>query len=354
MSGPRQLSAAVTRVLGAAAEPTCRATGKPGRQVVHTMASSRRRPMVCVLILNYNGKGLTIDCVRSVLRSVYNPFRVVVIDNGSIDGSAGALRAQFGGRIDLIVNERNVGYAAGFNVGLAYGYKERNADYCLVMNNDTVLDRSAVAGLVRVAETDERIGFVTGKVYYYDQPNVLQTIGKMEDPIRWNGDHIGNGEIDNGQYDRVQDLHFSDDIFTLVRRRLYLEIGGYNELFYLQGEEYDWQARAKKAGYRIVYTPHARIWHKVSMTLGKDSARKAYYDARNPMLVVLIHQSQRFFRRYFWDHFRKDVLRSSLVYLKQGRLSPVIAKWQGLLSGMRWGIGNKRLTAKHLVGGLFG
>ena len=70
-------------------------------------------------------------------------------------------------------------------------------------------------------------------------------------------------------------------------------------MFFLQAEEYDWQARAKKLGYKIMYTPHAKLWHKESMTIGKHSALKAYYDARNPMLVILLHKSPDFFRKYF-------------------------------------------------------
>lgn len=306
-------------------------------------------PLVYVLILNWNGKKLTIDCVSSVLKSDYPDFRVVVIDNGSTDGSTTALRKQFGSSITVLENTENLGYARGFNVGLAYAFVRNNADYCLVMNNDTIIDQKAMSELLKVAVTDNAIGFVTGKVYYYNEPLVLQTVGKKQDPIRWNGDHIGTGEVDHGQYDRVVELHFADDIFTLVSRRLFMETGGYNPMFFLQGEEYDWQARAKKLGYRIMFTPRAKLWHKVSVTLGKDSASKAFYDARNPMLVVLIHRDPQFFKSYFWYHVRQNILRSSLIYLKRGDLTAAIAKWQGFFSGLGWGFRNYEFTLKHFL-----
>jgi GT2 family glycosyltransferase len=306
-------------------------------------------PSVYVLILNWNGGMTTIECVESVLKSDYPKFRVVVIDNGSTDNSVRVLKEKFLNSIALLKNPANWGYARGFNRGLKYAFEEKQAEYCLVMNNDTIIDRSAISEMVTVAQEDDSIGFVTGKVYYYDKPNTLQTVGKGEDPIKWKGDHIGYGEEDKGQYDEICERFFADDVFTLVGRKLYEETGGYDPTFFLQSEETDWQARAKEFGYKIMYTPYAKLWHKVSMTIGLDSALKAYYDARNPMLVILLHKTASFFRRYFWVHLRVDVARSSLVYLKQGRLTPAFAKWQGFFSAVKWGLVNKKFTVRHFV-----
>jgi GT2 family glycosyltransferase len=312
-------------------------------------AGVTKYPLVYVLILNWNGREVTPDCVASLLKSEYPNFRIVVIDNNSSDGSVQALDATYGGRITILQNSANLGYSRGFNVGLRFGFERNGADYCLVMNNDTVIDSRAITELVRVAESDDRFGFVTGKVYYYDKPDVLQTVGKAEDPIRWNGDHIGGGEVDRGQYDQVSERPFADDIFTLVSRKLYTDTNGYNPIFFLQGEEYDWQARAKKLGYKIVFTPYARLWHRESWVLGKQSTKKAYYDARNPMLVVLLHKSPEFFRRYFWHSFRKDILKGSLISFRQARVPHALARWRGFLSGMIWGLKNRRLTLRHLI-----
>jgi GT2 family glycosyltransferase len=306
-------------------------------------------PLVYVLILNWNGRKITIDCVASVLKSDYPNFKVVVIDNGSEDTSVSALRKTFGGRIEILENRRNLGYALGFNVGLKHGFVQHSAEYCLIMNNDTVIDSRSISELVKVFKTSGDIGFVTGKVYYYDSPTIIQTVGKKEDPIRWNGGHIGNGEEDNGQYDEKCERYFADDIYMLVSRKLYRDTGGYDPTFFLQGEDYDWQARAKKMGYRIMYTPYAKLWHKESMTIGKTSALKAYYDARNPMLVILLHKPVRFFKRYFWLHFRRDILRDSLVALKQMHVTKALAKWQGLFSAIIWGVENKKISIRHFL-----
>ncbi len=305
-------------------------------------------PRVKVLILSYNGKYLLDECISSYLLNDYENFDITVIDNGSSDGTMKYVNENWPD-IFVLRTKKNLGYSGGFNLGLDYAFNHENVDYVLITNNDVKADSKIISELVKVAETDPMIGFVTGKVYFYDKPNVLQTVGKYEDPIRWNGEHIGKEEIDKGQYNEISERTFVDDIFTLVSRKMYLETEGYDTTFQFQAEEFDWQARAKKLGYKIYYTPFAKIWHKDSLTIGKRSAFKAFYDSRNPMLVILKHKSPEFFRRYFWYHFKTSILRGTLVTLKQLRPQVTVAIWRGLLSGLLWGFKNKKFTVKYFI-----
>jgi GT2 family glycosyltransferase len=304
-------------------------------------------PKVIVLILSYNGKHLLDDSISSYLKNDYSNYDVCVIDNGSNDNTKEYVNEKFS-EVHLLRLEKNQMYSGGFNAGLDYAFKKQNADYVLITNNDVIADEKVISELVKTAETKSEIGFVTGKVYYYDKPNTLQTVGKKEHPLLWNGGHIGNGETDNGQYDDVTERYFTDDIYMLVKKTLYDEVGGYDTLFQFQSEEFDWQARAKESGFKIYYTPFAKIWHKDSMTIGKVSAFKAYYDARNPMLVILKHKPVDFFRKYFWWQFRIGTVRTSLIYLKQFKIGISLKTWQGFFSGLIWGIKNKKLTFKHI------
>ncbi|MFN8258869.1 MAG: glycosyltransferase family 2 protein [Bacteroidales bacterium] len=305
-------------------------------------------PKVSVLILSYNGKHLLEDSVSSYLANEYSNFEVVVIDNGSTDDTKTYVEKTFPAA-KLIRLEKNRGYSGGFNFGLDYVFNQNNSKYAIITNNDVKVDNQLITELVKVAETNEKIGFVTGKVYYYDQPDTLQTVGKREDPIYWNGGHIGSKEIDKGQFEEVAERYFADDIFTLVSQKMYKEVGAYDENFLFQSEEYDWQARAKAVGYKIMYTPGAKIWHKESMTIGKQSPFKAFYDARNPMIVVMKYKSADFFRKYFWVYFRKDIFRDSLVRIKKGRPKVAWAIWRGFFSGLGWGFRNKKLSWKHFI-----
>ena len=305
-------------------------------------------PEVTVLILSFNGKYLLEECLTSYLNNDYPNFKICVIDNGSDDGTQKYVNEKFP-NVKVIRTDINLGYSGGFNLGLKYSFDENKSDYTLISNNDIKADSKMISELVKVAETDPLIGFTTGKVYYYNNPDVLQTVGKREHPVRWNGGHIGNQEVDSGQYDEIKERYFADDIFTLVSKKMYYEIGGYDSLFLFQSEEYDWQARAKKAGYKIMYTPGAKIWHKVSMTIGKESAFKAYYESRNPSLVILKHKTAKYFRKYFWLHFRKDIFHSSLVNLKNLRFKTSFFIWKGFFSSLIWGFKNKKFTFKHFI-----
>ncbi|OQY05503.1 MAG: glycosyl transferase family 2 [Bacteroidetes bacterium 4572_117] len=303
-------------------------------------------PKVTVLILSYNGKELLKDSVSSYLANDYPNFEVAVIDNGSVDGTKEFVEKEFP-QAKVVRIDDNRGYSGGFNFGLEYAFDKSQSKYAIITNNDVKADPKVISELVKVAEMDEKNAFVTGKVYYFDKPNTLQTVGKKEDPIYWNGGHIGSKEEDKGQYEEVAERFFADDIYTLVSKKMYDEVGAYDTNFLFQSEEYDWQARAKEKGYKIMYAPGSKIWHKESMTIGKQSPFKAFFDARNPMIVVMKYKSPEFFRKYFWQHFKMDVFKNSLVRIKKMRPRVAWSIWMGLFSGLRWGFKNKILTKKH-------
>lgn len=300
-----------------------------------------KSPFVVVLILSYNGKHLLDDSISSYLSNDYENFEVVVIDNGSKDGTKDFVEKEHR-PAKLIRLEENRGYSGGFNFGLEHAFNTLKADYVLVSNNDVEADSKVLSSLVKVAQTDLKIGFVTGKVYYYDQPHILQSVGKKEHPILWNGGHIGGQEVDVGQYEGINELPFADDIYTLVSREMFLEVGGYDSSFFLQGEEYDWQARAKLKGYKIFYTSKAKIWHKESMTIGKDSPIKSYYNFRNSFIVQMKYRKYSDFIQYFYYKRRhlvivvfRNLIKLNIVYCYKSVM--------GFVSALKWGLKHKKI-----------
>ena len=294
-------------------------------------------PKVFVVTLNWNGREWLEDCLTSVLAMDYPSFEVVMVDNGSTDGSVEFVRQRFPA-VHVVETGSNLGYARGFNAGLEYA-AAGGAEYFLIMNNDTVIDRSALSALIETAQSREKAGFVTGKIYFYDRLDTFQSVGKKEDPIRWNGGHIGWGEKDIGQYETVEERVFLDDVMTLVDRRLYDEVGGYDPQFFLQCEEFDWQARAKAKGWKFYYTPRAKLWHRVSMSMGGfGSPIGRYFDTRSWMVVMARYMSPlRFLRYYFWTGFRvTDSLLRGLAQLKASKIKPRLAMWLGFLAGTFW------------------
>jgi GT2 family glycosyltransferase len=304
-------------------------------------------PEVIVLILSYNGKHLLDEAIRSYSLNKYENYTIVVIDNGSTDGSRDYIESNYPG-VKVLRTDKNLKYSGGLNFGLQYAFTQQKADYVVITNNDVKADTELISSLIEVGVTDEAIGFVIGKVYYYDQPDTFQTVGKKSDPVNWNAGHIGQGEVDTGQYDYIAQRDFCDDIYWLVSRKVYEKTGGYDTEFAFQGEDFDWQVRAKQAGYRIMYTPKAKLWHKESVTIGKSSPFKAYYDARNPLIIHMKYRTAPQFKKVFHTRLKAN-LKLSIKMTIKFHWHYSFNTWRGMGSAIIWGIRNKKLTLKHIV-----
>jgi GT2 family glycosyltransferase len=304
-------------------------------------------PKVIVLILSYNGKYLLQDSISSYLANNYTNFEVVVIDNGSNDGTQEWV-AQHYPEVFVLRTEKNLAYSGGFNFGLDYAFNQKQSDYVLITNNDVKVDSKVVSELVRVGEFNATIGFVSGKVYYYDQPDTIQTVGYYEDPLRWIGGHIGRGDQDNGQFDQDVERFMSDDIFMLVKKSVFASVGGYNTVFEFQGEQADWQARAKAVGFKIYYAHNAKIWHKESMTIGKASTFKTYYDVRNTLLPPLIHKDDEFNTKFFKWYFTNIVVIPCIKNIIKLKFNYSFIIIKGFISAMNYAISHNHFKIKYL------
>ncbi len=244
-------------------------------------------PRVTITTLSWNRKMHTLEWLRSLEGIEYPNYDVLVVDNGSTDGSVEAIRAKVPG-VSVIENHENLGYARGFNVAMERAFAGA-ADYVLIMNNDAVIDPAALSALVDVARSGARVGFVSGKVYHYWRPDEIQTVGMLYHPRRVAGAQIGFGETDHGQYDAVEERDLTDDVFLLVAREIFETIGGYDEDFAFYGHEnVDWCLRARALGFKIMYAPDARLWHK-GRTGGGWSPFYLFHQTRNDYVLLAKH-----------------------------------------------------------------
>ena len=182
-------------------------------------------PKVVVITLNWNGIKWIDLCLRSLYRLNYDNYEIVMVDNNSTDGSYDYVLKHYN-EVNIIRNNENLGYSKGFNVGINYAMS-LGADYVLLVNNDTWIGTNALKFLVETAETDEKIGFVTGKVLFLSERRTIQTTGRENDNLKLVGQHIGAGQIDKGQYDGIKDFDSVDDIFLLVKNRIIEELKGF-------------------------------------------------------------------------------------------------------------------------------
>jgi GT2 family glycosyltransferase len=258
------------------------------------------QPLVAIIILNWNNPSDTLTCLHSVATLDYPADRltVIVVDNGSTDDSVARIRAAYPD-MTLIVNSVNLGYAEGNNVGIRYVLKS-HTDYILVLNNDTEVSIDFLSQLVAEAESSSSIGIVGPKMYFFDPPDMIFAAGSQ---VRWDDGEleqrgIWQRESEVGRlYAGVpEDVDFIIGCGVLFRREVLEKIGGLEKRYYLNFEDVDVCIRSRQAGYRVRYTPHAVLYHRVSATLGQASPQNTYYMTRNALLFFWTHLSG--WRRY--------------------------------------------------------
>jgi GT2 family glycosyltransferase len=260
-------------------------------------------PLVYVLILNWNLKDDTAECVASVLTSDYKRYRILVVDNGSSDGSAGYLRRTFPG-IDLISSSTNVGFAAGSNIGIRHALR-MGAECVFLLNNDATVDAGMLTLLVQQAQGDASLGMVAPKILYDARSqrlgrNAGQGLERSERRRIWRlGERIrpwlpvpasiGRDEIDRGQYTEPFEVDYVTFCGVLIKRSVLEAIGLLDERFVFAYEDADFCRRTCAAGYRIVCEPRACMWHKVSLSAQKDAVKTTYLKSKGRAI---------FYRRY--------------------------------------------------------
>jgi GT2 family glycosyltransferase len=245
------------------------------------------QPKVSVIIVNYNSKQDTMECLRSLQAINYSQFEIVVVDNGSIDGSSEYIEKTFSNICCLRVSN-NLGFAGGSNLGIKHALAS-GAKYLLLLNNDTIVDVNFLSSMINLMEKRSDIAAVNPKIYYYDKPNVLWFAGAQYDdryPAR-ESKHIGIGEIDCAQYDQAKEIQRLTGCCMLINRVAIENVGLLDEQYFCYVEDTDWCLRAKRVGYKLFYVPSSKIWHKVSASAGGEhSPLSCYYMVRNKALFL--------------------------------------------------------------------
>lgn len=259
-----------------------------------------RAPTVFVILLNWNQEGDTRDCLQSLRGASYPARQVIVVDNGSRDGSPERLQAEFP-EVQLLTQPTNIGFAAGNNLGIREALA-RGADLILLLNNDTLVDPGFLEPLVEAMGSSPDMGIVGPKICRYPEQDVLWFAGGRIDWPTGQQFHIGAGEKDRGQHDVPLDVDYVTACCLLARRAVFDLVGLLDPRFFIYFDETAWNVRAARAGFRIRYIPMARVCHKVSAAMKRSSPDTAYYFTRNRLLFLTEYgpRERRWFYRYFY------------------------------------------------------
>lgn len=227
--------------------------------MTHSGQSGRWLAVIFV-VLNWNQGEMTADCLESLQAQDYPNFQVIVVDNGSSDGSSAMLRRRFPG-ITVLENGVNVGYSEGNNIGIECAL-QRGAEYVFLLNNDTIVAPTMLTQLVTVAEEDPRAGLVGPTMYYADPPDLVWGGESWIDwrrarTIRDRQSGLANQSAPEDQLPKEVD--YIDTCAILVKRAVFEQIGFLNRDYFINFDDMDLNMRTRKAGFKIVYVPTARM-----------------------------------------------------------------------------------------------
>jgi hypothetical protein len=256
-------------------------TGRgPAAGTVTGMSSTR--PPVTVVIPTWNGWGMLRECLQALQRQTVAPHRVLVVDNGSVDGTVEHLAAQFP-HVQVVALPVNEGFAGGCNAGMA----AVPDDDVVLLNNDALPRPDWLAELVAAAHEDERAGLVTSKLL--DGSDLVESTGDYLDPFAVPS-HRGRGGPDDGRFDTRTELLSACAGAVFVRRAMLRDIGDFDEAFFAYYEDVDLSLRARLAGWSVRYAPRAVVNHAGSATSNAVPGFRRYHTARNIWWLHLKNQ----------------------------------------------------------------
>jgi GT2 family glycosyltransferase len=316
-----------------------------------------KNPSVAIIILNYNNQEYTVDCLKSLKDITYGNYKVFLVDNGSEKDDIEKLKTGLQNidvskfkAFDFLEHHPNNGFSGGNNVGIKKALEE-NFDYILLLNNDTTVEPDFVDEMVKAAESDKKIGAVGPKIYFH--PDMIKNneevtdctneevlehpkdlIKEKNDLLIWyagggfswfgGGKHYGLDEVDvNPEESKIKETKYITGCAFLIKKEVIDKVGIMPEEFFLYYEDVDWSLSVKKAGYKLVYAPAAKVYHKVSRTTKKmGNPMIHYYHIRNALLISKRQAPKVILAGiYVWSalHYLKQILK--LVILPKKRES---------------------------------
>ncbi|MET0299341.1 MAG: glycosyltransferase family 2 protein [Flavitalea sp.] len=241
------------------------------------------KPLVSIITLNWNQTAVTCAFLESTRSLTYRNYEILVCDMGSDIDPTEQINAANYPNTKVLRSETNLGFTGGNN----WGMRQAKGDFVFVVNNDTEVTPELLDVLLEPFYNDPTIGVTCPKIRYYSNPNIIQYAGF--NPINMytgRGTAVGSHEEDKGQHDVSGFTHGAHGCAMLISREVIEKVGMFPEKFFIYYEEWDWSSRILKAGYKIYYQAKGLIYHKESITMGKQSAIKVYYHTRNRILYM--------------------------------------------------------------------
>lgn len=298
----------------------------------------QRQALVSIIIPHWNGKHHLPTCLEALRRQTYSHMEVILVDNGSTDGSQAFLHEAYP-EVRLLELGRNL----GFTGACIAGYRVARGEFIVLLNNDTEADSGWLEALIDGFRRYPQAGSIASKLLLFDRRNHFHAAG---DFYRLDGipGNRGVWQQDKGQYNVEEEVFGACGAAAAYRRRMLDDVGFLDDAFYFSCEDIDLAWRAQLRGWRVMYLPRAIVYHKLKATGG--SVTGSYYDGRNFLYVIWKNYPLSLLRRY-WRQIVQAQWRISLAALASWRGQAARARLQGQLAGFA-GLGHMWLKRRRV------
>lgn len=278
---------------------------------------------IALVTLHYKNLDDTLSLLRSLAKAVIPSqtlVRTYVVDNGASPDLKDELNKNFSG-VDLLVSPSNLGFAAGNNLGLKRAIDD-GAEILITINNDTFVDKDFFKEIIASPIKEESVGAVGGLIYFapgfefaknYIQSDLGRVVWYAGGNFDWNnilGPNAYVDEVDQGQFKKPEDTDFVTGALLITKAKVLKKVGLFDEKYFMYLEDVDLSHRMKLAGYRLIFDPKIKMWHKVGQSSGIGSPLNDYFITRNRLYFGLKYAR---FRAKF------ALVREALRFLISGR-----------------------------------
>jgi GT2 family glycosyltransferase len=249
-------------------------------------------PKIYAIILTLNNYSDTYDCIKSLIKSRFPLASIVIVDNHSTDGSIKKLQKGFYSedRVQFILNNNNLGFAKGVNIGIHFSLKQ-GADCVFLINNDAIVDPLCIELLLNELKENPYSGMAGPRIFYHKEPDKIWHSGgyfnRLKTGVIVPEKNKLNVELDN----KIKKVSFLTGCCMLIKREVFKKTGFFDESYFMYEEDVDFCFRTIKKGFNILYVPKAHVWHKISSTLKDRTSSFVFYNMSRSRLI--------FFRKNF-------------------------------------------------------
>ncbi len=287
---------------------------------------------ILIILVNWNGKNDTIECLDSLTKVTYENYSVLVVDNGSSDDSIIKIQEKYP-HIPILQTHENLGFAGGNNIGISYGLKH-DYTWVLLLNNDTIVAPNFLQEFMNCHQEEKKAKILGSKIYNYSDPQKIDHLGGMWDPVRADFTSLCQNKTEDGSsFEKMEKVDYVCGACMLIHRDVFQKVGLLEPSFFLFWEETDFCYRARKEGFETWTAPKAKIWHKINASFSGGKPHTQYFWWRSRLLWIKRNCSKKEKKQLYKEHIIPDLLKTLkhfLLRFLQNKLTRAILKTRSL------------------------